>query len=219
MRPHHLHQRYRVDRPYRKHASVPLSSSLRRHDIQSIVHRSQQHCLLTLSLSFDLRLSVCLSLSVCRSVCLYVFMSVCLSLSLHRYLWHLKLLAHALDDKFKQKMEKVVAAAAARGDGGPGSVRHYPASVKSILRMSAKLRADHKMNNAPRSAANIDIVRCGVSCATPEDLLHAYDALQEEFGGHVVRVKNGYSPDFDPLPSVHYRGCLINVAVRACFFV
>ena len=38
-----------------------------------------------------------------------------------------------------------------------------------------------------------------------------YEAVLAEFGGKVVRVKNGYSPDADPSVSYHYRGLLMNI--------
>jgi hypothetical protein len=120
------------------------------------------------------------------------------------------LLSHAFNDAFQQTVAKAVAAA----DGGSGSVIQHKAPVKTALRMMAKLRHDHKMNEAPRSSANIDTIRCGVACRTPEDLRRAYAAVSEAFGGRVVRVKNGYSRDFDASAAFHYRGILINLEVR-----
>ena len=64
-------------------------------------------------------------------------------------------------------MAKAVAASLSAGSS---SVKHSAAPVKTMLRMMAKLRSDHMPNDAPRPGANIDTIRCGVSCATPEDL-------------------------------------------------
>lgn len=148
-----------------------------------------------------------------------------------QYLVHLKLLSHALDHTFQQKVAAACdranaqaaraagggggggAAAGAEGeeDGGPKAVAHRPAPVKTLTRMSAKLRGDHLMNEAPRSAANVDTIRCGVCCETPADLENAYNAIKEEFGDRIVRVKNGYSNDYDPNVSYHYRGMLVNI--------
>eukprot|EP00750_Incisomonas_marina_P009512 INCI16031.2.p1 GENE.INCI16031.2~~INCI16031.2.p1 ORF type:complete len:719 (+),score=164.51 INCI16031.2:95-2251(+) len=140
-----------------------------------------------------------------------------------QYLVHLKLLSHALDHKFQQKVAAAcdrANAQAARGGGGaaaaavedaPKAVEHRPAPVKTLTRMSAKLRGDHLMNEAPRSAANVDTIRCGVCCDTPADLENAYNAIKEEFGDRIVRIKNGYSNDYDPNVSFHYRGMLVNI--------
>lgn len=72
-----------------------------------------------------------------------------------------------------------------------------------------RFRSDHLMNEAPRSSANIDTIRCGIACKTPSDLRKAYEAVSAEFGGP-VRVKNGYSKSFDPNLSFHYRNLLVN---------
>lgn len=131
-------------------------------------------------------------------------------------------------------MAKAVAASL---EAGSSSVKHSAAPVKTMLRMMAKLRSDHMENEAPRPAANIDTIRCGVACATPEDLQRTYvwsshmgrtrewccaqfadvraacryEAVVKEFDGKVARVKNGYSPSADPSVSFHYRGLLMNI--------
>lgn len=128
-----------------------------------------------------------------------------------QYLAHIVMLSHAFNHRFQQKIDRVVRDLT---DGEPEedpSLVHHPAPVKTMLRMCAKLRGDHFNNPAPRSSANIDTIRCGVSCDTAEDLERAYNAVKAEFGGKFVRVKNGYSKDYDPNISIHYRGLLVNI--------
>lgn len=127
-----------------------------------------------------------------------------------QYLMQIKLLSAAFDFHFKQKMKKAVKAATASG-GDAESIQMRPAPVKTMLRMAAKLRGDHLNNEAPRPAANVDTIRCGIQCRTPEDLERVYHAINAAFDGGVRRVKNGYSPDVDPSKAFHYRGLLMNI--------
>ena len=93
------------------------------------------------------------------------------------------------------------------------------APVKKAARMYNKLEDDHRNEMVPRSAANVDVIRCGITASTPEAVVADFAAVaQLEPVISICRVKNGWADD-DAHSAVrasryHYASLLVNVLFR-----
>lgn len=108
---------------------------------------------------------------------------------------------HALDPYFQ-------AAAATICDSAGGACK--APKPKGLMRMVAKLLGDHADADVPKSAENIDTNRAAWTFQDPESFRQAFDGAEAGFGPP-LRVKNGYSADFDAMSiSKGYRNILAN---------
>lgn len=108
---------------------------------------------------------------------------------------------HALDPYFQEAAQSICQAA-----GGACSAP----KPKGLMRMVAKLIGDHVDAEVPKSAENIDTNRTAWTFQDPESFRQAFDGATAGFGPP-LRVKNGYSADFDAMSiSKGYRNILAN---------
>jgi hypothetical protein len=84
------------------------------------------------------------------------------------------------------------------------------APLKGRARAAAKARNEYAKNTAPATSWLFDLVRGSVMCATEEEIVRLYEALDKDPRVDIVRTKNR----FDPPCFNGYRDILMNVAVR-----
>ena len=87
------------------------------------------------------------------------------------------------------------------------------AKVKTLERALEKADAEYAAEARPRTARCADVVRCGVTAASPAELLADWDALAAALP--VLRAKNTFRPDAaDERAAAYGYGCvLVNVAL------
>ena len=83
------------------------------------------------------------------------------------------------------------------------------APPKSFPRMFNKLKTDHNVEKYPRYAMNVDIVRMGVVCDSPDDLSAALKVLVDSM--EVLRIKNTFVLKNDAEGRGGYRAILLNL--------
>ena len=84
------------------------------------------------------------------------------------------------------------------------------APLKGRARAEAKARNEYAKNTAPATSWLFDLVRGSVMCATEEEIVRLYEALDKDPRVDIVRTKNRFNP-----PCFNgYRDILMNVAVR-----
>ncbi|KAK7253710.1 hypothetical protein SO694_00002359 [Aureococcus anophagefferens] len=84
------------------------------------------------------------------------------------------------------------------------------APLKGRARAEAKARNEYAKNTAPATSWLFDVVRGSVMCATEDEIVRLYEALDEDPRVDIVRTKNRFNP-----PCFNgYRDILMNVAVR-----
>ncbi|KAH8055988.1 hypothetical protein JL722_7812 [Aureococcus anophagefferens] len=84
------------------------------------------------------------------------------------------------------------------------------APLKGRARAAAKARNEYAKNTAPATSWLFDVVRGSVMCATEDEIVRLYAALDKDPRVDVVRTKNRFNP-----PCFNgYRDILMNVAVR-----
>ena len=84
------------------------------------------------------------------------------------------------------------------------------APLKGRERAEAKARNEYAKNTAPATSWLFDVVRGSVMCATEDEIVGLYAALDKDPRVDVVRTKNRFNP-----PCFNgYRDILMNVAVR-----
>ena len=115
----------------------------------------------------------------------------------------LQLLTAAIDPDFQSKTDAI--ASATRGE-----CRTPPPPPKNFERMQGKLFGDHKDEEEPKPAANIDLSRNAIAFNTTEDFIKGYEAMAKRFPP--LRVKNGYRKDNDAVKTSYgYRALLANM--------
>jgi len=95
-----------------------------------------------------------------------------------------------------------------------GSWRGAP--PKTCARMKGKLTVDHKNETEPKAAANLDMARCALTFANPDDLKGCYN-LCDGGGSRVLkllRVKNNFLESYDASESFGYRSILANYSLE-----
>jgi tetratricopeptide (TPR) repeat protein len=100
------------------------------------------------------------------------------------------------------------------------------APLKGRARAAAKARNEYAKNTAPATSWLFDLVRGSVMCATEEEIVRLYEALDKDPRVDIVRTKNRFNPPcFNGFvfllsncarfrPRRRYRDILMNVAVR-----
>ena len=100
------------------------------------------------------------------------------------------------------------------------------APLKGLARAEAKARNEYAKNTAPATSWLFDVVRGSVICATEDEIVGLYAALDEDPRVDIVRTKNRFNPPcFNGFvfllsncarfrPRRRYRDILMNVAVR-----
>ncbi|KAK7233486.1 hypothetical protein SO694_00104029 [Aureococcus anophagefferens] len=84
------------------------------------------------------------------------------------------------------------------------------APLKGRARAAAKARNEYAKNTAPATSWLFDVVRGSVMCATEDEIVRLYAALDKDPRVDVVRTKNRFNP-----PCFNgYRDILMNMAVR-----
>lgn len=117
------------------------------------------------------------------------------------YIAFLLTAVHALDSHFQAAAKKVC------DDAGGDCKAPAP---KGYMRMLAKMITDHAEAKRPKAAENIDTNRVAWTFDDPAQLCAAFEGASKTFGPP-LRVKNGYSKDFNALEiSKGYRNILAN---------
>ncbi|KAH8064012.1 hypothetical protein JL721_8410 [Aureococcus anophagefferens] len=99
------------------------------------------------------------------------------------------------------------------------------APLKGLARAAAKARNEYAKNTAPATSWLFDIVRGSVMCATEDEIVRLYAALDADPRVDVVRTKNRFNPpcfngfvfllsNYARVRRRRYRDILMNVAVR-----
>ncbi|KAH8050343.1 hypothetical protein JL721_11427 [Aureococcus anophagefferens] len=84
------------------------------------------------------------------------------------------------------------------------------APLKGRARAEAKARNEYAKNTAPATSWLFDVVRGSVMCATEDEIVRLYEALDEDPRVDIVRTKNRFNP-----PCFNgYRDILMNVAIH-----
>lgn len=122
------------------------------------------------------------------------------------YIVVLQLLTAAIDCDFQSKTAEI-----ARATGG--RCRSPPPPPKNFERMQGKLFRDHKDEEMPKPAANIDLSRNAIAFSTTADFIKGYEAMTKRFPP--LRVKNGYRKDNDAAKTSYgYRALLANMLYK-----
>ena len=124
------------------------------------------------------------------------------------YIHFLRILALLLNNAFHDKVINIVT---------PLGGEHKGCAIKGDARMRNKALSaeDHRYEQKPRPAHNIDIIRCCVTCENAASLTKVIAALAEGFSSSkssVGRIKNGFAlSDAQAAQSFHYRSYMMNL--------
>ena len=130
------------------------------------------------------------------------------------YIHFIRLVALLINERYQEMVKNTVA---------PLGGDHKGCAIKGDSRMRNKALAkdDHRSEEKPRPAMNIDISRCCTTFDNPESMKNGIEALVKTFskeGGHgnsgIGRIKNGFAlSDEAAAKSFHYRSYMMNIIV------